>query len=66
VTEQERELVVDPTLPVVQVGVADPAGVDRHDRLTRAGVGHDDVDELDVGPLAAGDDSLDGLGHESS
>ena len=48
----------------MQVGVADPAGVDLHDGLARAGVGHDDVDELDVGALAAGDDALDGLGHE--
>ena len=29
VAEQERELVVDPALAVVQVGVADPAGLHR-------------------------------------
>ena len=47
VPEQERELVVDAALAVVQVGVADPAGLDRDDRLARARVGDDDVDDLD-------------------
>ena len=42
VAEQEREVVVDATLAVVQVGVADAAGLDLHDRLTRARVGHQD------------------------
>ena len=45
VAEQEREVVVDPALAVVQVGVADPAGLDLDQRLARAGVG--DVDRLD-------------------
>ena len=36
VAEQERELVVDPALAVVQVGVADAAGLDLHDDLARA------------------------------
>ena len=38
VAEQEREVVVDPALAVVQVGVADPAGLHLHHRLARAGV----------------------------
>ena len=42
VAEQEREVVVDPALLVVQVGVADPAGLDLHHRLAGPGVGHDD------------------------
>ena len=45
VAEQERELVVDAALAVVQVGVADPAGLHLHHGLARAGVG--DVDGLD-------------------
>ena len=36
VAEQEREVVVDAALAVVQVGVADPAGLDLHQRLARA------------------------------
>src|SRR5690606_27504455 len=63
VTEQERELVVDAALAVVQVGVADAAGLDPHHRLPRPGVGHHDVDHLHVGSLAAGDDSPDGARH---
>ena len=49
VPEQEGELVVDPALAVVQVGVADPAGLHLDDRLTRTGVG--DVDGLDADRL---------------
>ena len=61
--EQEREVVVDAALAVVQVGVAHPAGLHLHDRLARTGVG--DVDRLDGdrGTLAAGDDGLDLLRH---
>ena len=66
VAEEEREVVVDAALAVVQVGVADAARLDADDRLAGTGVGHHDVDELDVGPLGAGDDSLDGLRHGSS
>jgi hypothetical protein len=40
VAEQEREVVADPALPVVQVGVAHPAGLDAHHRLARAGIRH--------------------------
>ena len=54
VAEQEREVVVDAALAVVQVGVAHPAGLDLHDRLAGPGVGDDDVDELDGGALGCG------------
>ena len=50
VAEQEREVVVDAALAVVQVGVADPAGLHLHHRLAGAGVG--DVDRLDGRPAA--------------
>ena len=56
VPEQERELVADAALAVVQVGVADPAGLHRDHRLARAGCRHDDVDQFDRLALAAGDD----------
>ena len=46
VPEQEREVVVDAALAVVQVGVADAAGLHLHQRLARARVG--DQDRLDV------------------
>ena len=59
VAEQERELVVDPALAVVQVGVADPARLHLHDRLARPRVGHVDGHDLDGRPLRAGDDGLD-------
>ena len=59
VAEQERELVVDPALAVVQVGVADPAGLHLHHRLARPGVGHVDGHDLDRVTLATGDDGLD-------
>ncbi len=65
VAEQEREVVADTTFAVVQVGVADAARLDLHHGLTRARVGDDDVDDLDRRSLAAGDDSLDGVGHDS-
>jgi len=42
--EQVGELVADPTLPVVQVGVAHPARLDGDQRLTRTGIGN--VDHL--------------------
>ena len=45
VTEQERELVVDATLPVVEVGVADAARLHLHERLARPRIWHlDDHD----------------------
>jgi hypothetical protein len=57
VAQQERELVVDATFAIVEVGVADTARLDRHERLARPGVG--DHDRLDRHRLALrpGDDS---------
>jgi hypothetical protein len=43
---------------VVQIGVADPAGLDVDDGLPRAGIGHRDRLDADRGPLAAGNDAL--------
>ena len=48
VTEQEREVVVDPALAVVQVGVADTARLHADERLAGTGVGDDD--RLDASP----------------
>ncbi len=66
VTEQEREVVVDAAVAVVQVGVADTAGLDCDHGLPRSGIRDDDVDELDRGTLAAGDDARDRLWHGHS
>ena len=43
VAEQEREVVVDPALAVVQVGVADAARLHGHHRLAGPRVGDDDA-----------------------
>ena len=42
VAEEEREVVVDPPLAVVEVGVADAARLDPHEGLTRSGIGDED------------------------
>ena len=47
VAEQEREVVVDAALAVVQVGVADPARLDLHHGLARTRVRDVDRDDLD-------------------
>ena len=57
--EQEREVVVDPALAVVQVGVADPARLDLHHRLARSRVRHVDRDQLDRCALGLRDHGLD-------
>jgi hypothetical protein len=57
--EQEREVVVDAALPVVQVGVADAAGLHLHHRLARARIRHVDRHQLDRRPLAPGHHRLD-------
>jgi len=56
-TEQERVLVVDPALAVVQVGVADAARLHLHQRLARTGIRHQNGLERDGCPLGPGDDS---------
>ena len=63
-TEQERELVVDPAVAVVQVGVAHPAGLDPDDGLTGSGIGDDDGLDGDRSALGAGDDSTYVLRHD--
>ena len=65
VAEQERELVVDAALAVVQIGVAHPARLDLDDGLARPRVGDDDRLERDRGTLRTGDDSLYFLRHGS-
>src|SRR4029453_4427215 len=55
VAEQERELVVDRALAVVQVGVADPAGLHPDQRLPRPGVWHQHRGQLDRRPPLPGD-----------
>ena len=52
VAEQERELVVDAALAVVQVGVADPARLHVDDRLARPRIGHHDRLDGDRSTLA--------------
>ena len=42
VAEEEGEVVVDATLPVVEIGVADAARLHLHERFARPGVGHRD------------------------
>ena len=59
VAEEEGEVVVDPALAVVQVGVAHPAGLDLHHRLARAGIGDVDRGELHRLALRERDDGLD-------
>ena len=59
VAEQEGEVVVDPALAVVQVGVAHAAGLHRDDRLARTGVGDVDRDHLDRRALGECDHGLD-------
>ena len=66
VAEQERELVVDGALAVVQVGVADPARLDRDQHLAGTGVGHLDGLDRDRLALALRHHPADLLGHASS
>jgi hypothetical protein len=46
-SEQERVVVVDPALPVGQVGVAHPACLDRDDHFAGSRIRDDDVDQFD-------------------
>ncbi len=63
VAEEEGEVVVDPALAVVQVGVADAARLDGDDRLARPGVGHDDRLHGDGRALRRGDHAAHFLSH---
>src|SRR6185437_2278210 len=53
--EQVGEVLADPALAVMQVGVAHTARLDVDERLARTGIWHDDGGELDRSALAAGD-----------
>ena len=64
VAEQERELVVDPALAVVQVGVAHAARLDRHDGLSRTRIGDDDGLDGHRRALGPGNDSTHFLRHD--
>ncbi len=63
VAEQVRVVVADAALDIVQVGVADTAGLDLDHRLARSGIGNGDGHQLDGCVLGARDDSLDLLRH---
>ena len=55
VPEQVREVVADPALAIVQVGVADAARLHLYQGLARTGIGHQHSRRLDLGALAASD-----------
>src|SRR6185436_1744246 len=63
VTEEEREVVVDRSLAVVQIGMADAARLGPDERLTRPRIGHHDRLHAHRGTLAASDDSADLVRH---
>ena len=63
VAEEEREVVVDAALAVVEVGVADAARLDGDECLSRTRIGHDNGLDLDWCALGAGDDSTYVLRH---
>src|SRR5215472_11100209 len=58
VPEQVREVVADSALAVVQVGVADAAGLHRDQRLAGSWVGHYHRLDANRGALRAGDDAV--------
>ena len=63
VAQEEGELVVDAALAVVEIGVADAAGPDGDDRLTRTGIRHDDRLQGDGSTLRSGHDPAHLLSH---
>ncbi len=66
VAEQEGEVVVDAAVAIVQIRVADAAGLDLHQRLARAGVGHVDRFQSDRSTLLPRDNSTDLVSHGHS
>lgn len=62
--EEEGEVVVDRALPVVQIRVADPAGLYGDEHLTRAGIGHHDCLHLDGCALFHSDYGTDLVWHD--
>src|SRR6266568_152400 len=65
VPEQVGEVVADAALAVVQVGVADAAGLHLYQRLGWPRVGHGDRRDLYRGALGTGDDSPDLMCHRA-
>ena len=63
VAQQIGELVADGAFAVVEVGVAHPAGLHAHQRLSRAGVGDEDRFDGDRSAGGPGDDSSGLVGH---
>ena len=59
VPEQEREVVVDAALAVMQVGVAHAARLHLDQRLARTRIRNEDRCELDWRAFGAGDDAFD-------
>ena len=66
VAEQERKVVVDAALAVVEVGVAHPARLHVDHRFARPGVGHDDRLDADGLALRHCDDAADFVWHSDS
>jgi hypothetical protein len=63
VAEEEREVIVDGALAIVQVGVAHAARLHPHQRLARPRVGHDDGLDPDRPALLLRHDSSDFVRH---
>ena len=63
VAKEEREVVVDATFAIVQVGVADAARLNGNDGLARPGVGDDDGLHRHWRALGLGNDSANFLAH---
>ncbi|KJV01773.1 hypothetical protein VF34_03102 [Rhodococcus sp. PML026] len=61
VAEQERELVVDAALAVMQIGMTHPARGDGDHDIVRAGIGNGDRLDRDGLTLRLGDDGMNGL-----
>ncbi len=64
VAEQERELVVDAALAVMQIGMTHPARGDGDHDIVRAGIGNGDRLDRDGLAFALGDDGADLLRHD--
>ncbi len=64
--EQVREVVADPALAVMQVGVADAARLHPDQRLAGSGIGHQDLGDLGLGAFAAGNNALYLVCHRAS
>jgi hypothetical protein len=61
VTEKKRKVIIYPTLPIVQIGVAHTARLYGHHRLTWARVRNENRLDRDRTTLRSGDDTSDFL-----